>query len=190
MKLAMKPDEIVLFRSFLECCQTFLEFGSGGSTVFAATLVSKEIISVDSSQAWQDQVRDYCTTRNTPVLPRLVHCDVGELKGWGYPKDTSRKANWQRYHSGIWDEIDGKVPDFFLVDGRFRVASFMQIMLHGSPEAPVAIHDFGIRPKYQIVKKVAREIARSENLSIFVRRKDSDRNLISDILKSHAFDPD
>lgn len=51
MKLAMKPGEVALFRSFLECSQNFMEFGSGGSTAFAATLVGKDIISVDSSKA-------------------------------------------------------------------------------------------------------------------------------------------
>lgn len=68
-------------------------------------------------------------------------------------KDTAKRAEWPKYHSDIWDAIDGKVPDFFRVDGRFRVACFMQIMLHGNPEAPVAMHDFGILSNYKIVKE-------------------------------------
>ena len=56
----MSDDECRLFKSILKCSMRYLEFGSGGSTCLAASLVTESNISIDSSLEWLDKVRQVC----------------------------------------------------------------------------------------------------------------------------------
>jgi hypothetical protein len=189
MRLVMKPSEQILLESVLRCCRRYVEFGSGGSTVLAASLVKESVISVDSAVAWLDRVREACVEKECPIVPTLLHADIGPLKEWGFPADASRKSTWPSYHSDIWKHPESTGADFYLVDGRFRVACFMQVLLHGSSEALIGIHDFAARKYYHVIHEAAREIARAESLSIFVRRTNIDQGQISRILDKYAMDP-
>ncbi|HEY4251501.1 MAG TPA: hypothetical protein VGM87_09885 [Roseomonas sp.] len=190
MKLAMKPEEIALFKGLLACSRRYVEFGAGGSTVLAASLVREAVTSVDSSGEWLERVRAACTEQKTPVSPTLIHVDIGDLKEWGYPKDSRRKPDWPRYHSWIRDSRDAALADLFLVDGRFRVASFLQVFLQGNPDSLIAIHDFANRPKYHVIHEFGREVARAENFSVFLRRPGADRERALAVLEAHAAVPD
>ncbi|MBR0665570.1 hypothetical protein GXW71_14520 [Roseomonas hellenica] len=187
MKLAMKPEEIALFKSLLACSRRYVEFGAGGSTVLAASLVKEAVTSVDSSKEWLDRVRQDCEAQKCPVSPTLIHVDIGELKDWGYPRDTKRRPDWPRYYSWLGDSRDGALADLFLVDGRFRVASFLQVFLQGNPDSLIAIHDFANRPKYHVIHEFGREVARAENFSVFLRRPGADRKRALEVLEAHAY---
>jgi hypothetical protein len=189
MKLAMKPEEIALFRSLLSCSRRYAEFGSGGSTVLAASLVRDAVTTVDSSREWLDRVRQGCEAERCPVIPTLIYADIGEVKDWGYPKDATRKAVWRNYHAALRDREDGALADLVLVDGRFRVACFLQMLLWGNPDSIIAIHDF-TRPQYQVVHEFAREVARAQAFSAFVRRPGADRKRALEVLEAHGFMPD
>ena len=52
----MSAAELGLLASFLRCAQHYYEFGAGGSTCLAASLVAQSVTAVDSSQAWLDEV--------------------------------------------------------------------------------------------------------------------------------------
>ena len=134
-------------------------------------------------------VREHCSTRGAPVLPRLVHVDIGPTKEWGYPDGEARRDDWRSYHERIWADPEASRADFYLVDGRFRVACFAQVLLHAAPDALIAIHDFANRPDYHVVHDVAREVARTENLSVFLRRRDYDPRRALAILEEHALVP-
>ena len=49
---------------------------------------------------------------------------------WGRPKKARRRhwARYLRYPRSVWDRPDFEHPDLILVDGRFRVASFLCAM--------------------------------------------------------------
>lgn len=190
MKLAMRPEEIALFKSLLACSRRYVEFGSGGSTVLAASLVREAVTSVDSSSEWLDKVRQECVARECRIEPKLIHVDIGELKDWGFPRNTARKSDWASYHSWIRNGEDGALADLFLVDGRFRVACFLQVFLQGNPDSLIAVHDFANRPKYHVIHEFGQEVARAENLSVFVRRPGADRKRALEVLEAHAFVPD
>lgn len=189
MHVAMTPSEKGLFESFLRCSKRYVEFGAGGSTCFAASLVSGAVTSTDSSKEWLERVRVECLAQDMPVAPTLVHVDIGETGRWGYPADGAKKEHWPGYHTAIWSTPGADQADLYLVDGRFRVACFMQVALRAQPGALVAIHDFAGRPGYHVVREVAREIATSESLSVFVRRPDFDPRRAAAILDEHAFNP-
>jgi hypothetical protein len=76
-----------------------------------------------------------------------------------------------------------------MIDGRFRVACFMQVLLHSRRDALIMIHDFDFRNEYHVVREVAREIAVAGSLSLFIRRGDRNETHIREILAAHEYDP-
>ncbi len=79
--------------------------------------------------------------------------------------------------------------DVYMVDGRFRVACFMQILLHSRRDALIMIHDYDLRSEYHVVKEVAREIVAAGSLSVFQRRDDRNETHMREILAAHEYDP-
>lgn len=181
----MSAEEAALFLSFVRNSRSYVEFGTGGSTVVASRHVQGSIMSVDSSREWLDQVRDACASSQT--RPELVFADIGPTGEWGYPTDASTKQHWPDYHSAIWKMPHSATADLYFVDGRFRVACFAQIVLHCNPDAIIGIHDFSSRPRYHCVREIAREVATAEDISFF--RPLPERKIAETILQSFQEEP-
>ncbi len=162
---AMAPNEIALLLSFLRKSEKYLEFGCGGSTFLASSHVKSWIISIDSSSEWLETVHRACT--GNPAVLDLVLADIGPTGPWGYPTDPATRPRWRNYHSGIWSVPKSMDADLYLVDGRFRVACFAQVVLHCRPNAIIGIHDFSSRQHYHAVHNIAKEICSAEEISFF-----------------------
>lgn len=182
MQPRMSGAETALLTSFLRRTSTYLEFGTGGSTVLAARFVESRITSVDSSVEWLDKVRAACTEAGCKAELDLVFVDIGPTRDWGYPSDSATAPRWPAYHEAVWDRPQARQADFCLVDGRFRAACFLQTLLHCRPDTLIAIHDFDSRPGYHIARQLAREVAMAEDLSVFLPRPDVDPATIRDAL--------
>ncbi len=185
----MSAAELSLFLSFLRCADNYFEFGAGGSTCLASGLASTSVTSIDSSQQWLDDVATYCATTNQPVKPDLICVDIGPTGEWGAPAGVAERAKWPRYHSSCWSNPSAADADLYLVDGRFRVACFMQTILHCRPESLILIHDFASRKEYHVVREVAREVATGEDLAVFQPMQGSVRGRAREILEAHRFAP-
>jgi hypothetical protein len=185
---SMTAKEQTLFLSFLRCSKRYLEFGTGGSTVWAAKHVSQSVISVDSSQEWQRKVAQSCAMNGAAMVPSLVHVDCGPVGDRGYPLDETFKARWPEYFSAVWERPEAAMSDLVLVDGRFRVASFISALLHCSSAASVMFHDFDREP-YQVVRQFAEQIAGTESLAVFRRSSDFDLDRAMAVLEQFRFQP-
>jgi|SRR5579872_3403537 len=183
MQPRMSANEAALFLSFLRKCDGFLEFGSGGSTVVASSNVKSWIITVDSSQAWLDKVVTACA--GNPVKPKIVFADIGPVGDWGVPTDVATRSRWPGYHSDVWQIPQSKDASVYLVDGRFRVACFAQIVLHCRPDAIIGMHDFTSRANYHCVREIGKEIATAEDLSFFLPQPQANEKALS-ILNEYA----
>jgi len=145
------------------CSSAYLEFGTGGSTVLASSLVKQTIVSIDSSKDWIQKVERACMgAPSARVRPHIEHIDIGPVGGFGYPVGEQHRANWPCYHTQIWTGRNCPLFDLCLIDGRFRVACFIQALLHCSPETTILVHDFSSRPHYHDIRLFARELARVE----------------------------
>lgn len=189
MDVRMESDERCLFENVLKCASSYLEFGAGGSTCLAASTSLSSIISVDSSRDWLDRVQSACKGFAASERLKLVHVDIGELGEWGAPKNHLRRSSWPLYHSSVWSEPETNNVDLFMVDGRFRVACFIQCLLHGRSDSLIVIHDFADREYYHHVRRVAREVARARNLSVFIKPRDFDPQAARKLLADHSYDP-
>lgn len=186
MKQRMSEAETGLLEAFLNCSHHYVEFGSGGSTCTAASLVRTSVLSVDSSEQWISKVRSYCASTATKIMPTFLHVDIGAIGDWGTPLNLESRASWPAYHQQLWTDPGSAAADLYLVDGRFRVACFMQIILHCDVDAAIMVHDF-TRKHYQIIREVAREIAVVGELSVFQPLKGGFRKQAREILLAHEF---
>jgi hypothetical protein len=184
----MLESEQALFRCFLSCASNYLEFGSGGSTVMATSLVSHSVCSVESSIDWVAKVEAACAAADG-IRPNLLHADIGPVRDLGYPANENSKERWPIYHTSIWSQPGSTEADLCFVDGRFRVACFLQALLRCDARTIILIHDFATRPHYNIVRSFAREFARSETLSAFRRKADFDSGEAAACLERYRFDP-
>jgi len=185
MQPRMSPAEISLLQSFLVCSDRYLEFGSGGSTCLAAEKVRTAVISVDSDPAWLKKIETYCAQQNIRLMPQLHPVDIGKTGSWGMPIDLNAKDKWPDYHRSVWNNAEAAASDLFLVDGRFRVACFMQIVLRCRPGAIIMVHDFTKRPVYHPIFEVARQIAIADSLVVFQPLPDLAKSKAEEILDNH-----
>jgi hypothetical protein len=190
MQPPMSDAELALYETLLRSSSNYVEFGSSGSTAVACRLVSTSVISVDSSPAWQLQVARFCRAQHTRLQPNCILADIGPVREFGYPEDDSTRALWANYHTAVWSTPGVSNADAYLIDGRFRVACFLQTLLHARPDALVMIHDFSSRPQYHVIREFAREIAATDQLSVFQRRIDFDTTRAAACLASHADTPE
>lgn len=162
----MSTKEFELFLAFVRNSCNYVEFGTGGSTYVASQYVKESIISLDSSREWLDKVQSACG--NNHVKPQMIHIDIGPVGDWGFPTDPNTKHLWPTYHEFIWNHDNSRNGDLYIIDGRFRVACFAQIVLNCNKSSLIMFHDFQSREHYHCVRSIAREIATSEDLSVFV----------------------
>jgi hypothetical protein len=186
---AMTQKEQDLFRCFLRCSKNYLEFGTGGSTVMATANVSNFVISVDSSEVWLAKVAQSCAAARAGIIPLLVHADIGPVRALGYPLDDTFKAKWPQYVSTVWNIPQAAISDLCLIDGRFRVACFLSILLHCSPQTIIMFHDFPERKHYHIVRQFADEIATTDSLVAFRRKTDFRGDLALSVMEEQKFHP-
>jgi hypothetical protein len=172
----MEEDEEALFVEFLRRVDSYVEFGCGGSTVLASSVMEGTILALDSSKEWVDQVAAACAKQPHRPQPQIMHVDIGPTGDWGRPIDDRFRDRWPLYATSIWQIAGAADADLYLVDGRFRVSCFMETLLRCRPDAVILIHDFAPRPAYHVVREFAREIATRSSLSAFMRRADFERD--------------
>jgi len=167
----MAEGERELFATHIKKTDFLLEFGCGGSTVLAAQLGTRKIISVESDRKWLAKI-----SRDPAV--KLVdfmgfHVDIGPTGAWGYPKTRRYVDRWANYPLAVWKVLPEK-PDTVFIDGRFRVACCLQALLHGRPDTKIIIHDFWNRDQYHVLLKYLTCIEKCETLGVFNAKPDID----------------
>lgn len=142
----------------------YFEWGSGGSTEAAAYAARGrrgpvfstpgdrvlQVVSVDSSEAWFDELRrDSELIRLAELEGRLsfVYADVGETEEFGNPADwetTSPGEQAKKAKTYVEAPIDNAGGDFdvVLVDGRWRLACGLSALRHLTSSAIVMVHDY------------------------------------------------
>ena len=146
--------------------ETVLEYGSGGSTVLAASL-GKRVFAVESDGDWAKATGAWIAEHHPEALARVVHCDIGPTGEWGKPFGPERMADFYRYPLEIWDDPDFRHPDVILVDGRFRVACFCAALLRVERETLLLFDDYAGRPDYHQVERLVRPARQVDRMAVF-----------------------
>jgi hypothetical protein len=147
----------------------YLEYGCGGSTVWAANIAKvSTIVSVDTDLAYIEKVRSTIDINNKSRL-LLEFCNFGEVGDWGLPKSTKNYADFYKYSTRPWEicKMNRLVPDTILIDGRFRVACFLYTLLTARVGTQIMFDDYFDRPGYFIVEQFCRLDERKGRMGIF-----------------------
>ena len=129
--------------SCLHESKRFLEFGSGYSTLMAIECQDLKIISIETDIDFLQGMSRYVSEKLKCESIKFIHADVGETIGWGWPKRSNDPLQLLNYTEAIWTnpEIHKFLPDLILIDGRFRVATFLMCLLH-APGSKIIFDDF------------------------------------------------
>lgn len=188
----MDDETRELFIGMVKGARVYVEYGCGGSTVYAFNNSSSKIVCVDSDKEWLDMAFNFMPGR----LDRVEACyvNIGEISEWGFP--TTPKVDGIAYCSWPWTRT--KYADLVLVDGRFRVACTVKTMMEAEPGTPIIFEDYfgkdfsseGYRRDfYSAVERLAAPESRHGRSALFRVPKSIDRNLAEMVLKRHAKDP-
>jgi hypothetical protein len=186
----MSAGETRLYASLLDVATEYLEYGCGGSTILAAERPLLRSTSIDSDPNWITALRQQklIEAAEDEGRLRLLHVDIGPVAEWGRPKDMSRVKSWPEYSQRPWLDA-GYAPDFIFIDGRFRVACALEVILHMRENAVLAIHDFWNRPDYHPVLPYLVWLASVDTLGVFKRRENIALASITTELNRYHLDP-
>lgn len=141
------------FAQLLADSTSYLEYGSGSSTLMAATLVPS-LVSVESDPKFLAAVEGLCGPPAAHEERRFIHAEIGTTGAWGTPllrrPTRLRVAKWIAYPMAPWISVGREYrTETVLVDGRFRVASALAVVLM-QPDTQWAIlfDDYEDRPEY------------------------------------------
>lgn len=132
----------------------YLEYGSGSSTRFFSTFENLNIVSVESDSIYAKAVRKYVSS-NSKV--ELIDSATGITGYWGYPilSAANGSKGW-KYVNSPWRILGEKYqPDVVLIDGRYRVACAMNILLRAANtfKVTIMIDDYLGREEYSYFEK-------------------------------------
>jgi hypothetical protein len=149
----MDSDGLIFFQDQLSRSSCYLEFGCGGSTVYACNDAKvKTVISVDTDPKWIEKIRS--ETSSSDVDLYMDHIDLGKVGNWGTPKTADRYRDFWKYSSSPWRKAAELhvVPDTVLIDGRFRIACFLFSLLTARAGTTIIFDDYCERPHYFVVE--------------------------------------
>lgn len=156
----MDPKSLDFFRESVEGCSSYLEFGSGGSTVLAARS-GKRMVTVESDPYFLKAVVDRIRQEGCldPSTQRFIHADIGPVGPMGRPlfRLPFNHNKFRRYSSIPWETgACQDPPDLILVDGRFRVACALRSIQALRNRFDTILVDDYSRPEYRVIEQFAR----------------------------------
>ena len=163
------------FYSVVNSSKQYLEFGSGSST-FAVAKTDCSLVTVESDRRFLAAVERRCRgIRSESGTSQMVflHGDIGRTGPWGKPilPQLPRPQRWRRYPLVPWEALgSGFRADTILVDGRFRVACALAVVLHQwDSEWTLIVDDFVGRPEYEPIAEYARLVGLHGRMAQFSR---------------------
>ena len=110
-----------------EICKhkSYLEYGSGSSTIFLPKQKNLKLVSVESNYYFANHLKKII--KNLTIL----NPNIGLTGFWGYPlffKNSYKKGF--KYVNSPWEALElNYMPNVVLIDGRYRVACALNILL-------------------------------------------------------------
>jgi hypothetical protein len=177
----------------------YLEYGSGGSTIEAVQTASA-VISVETDKRYLNAVEQRVTeTSANPARFHPIHVDIGWTELWGQPliwvRSKRRVSRWRRYSSAPWELLTAErlVPNFILVDGRFRVASVLEscLQLPDTADCLFMLDDFEVREqRYRVIMDFVSQVERVGRAVLFRRADNFRREDCARLLERYQADPE
>ena len=159
--LPFGADASYAFLERLESCSQYLEFGAGSSTLAVARR-GCALVTVESDPRFLAAVERRCRTQDSSETRHsmaFLHADIGPTGPWGKPvmPRIRRRDAWRKYPLTPWRTLgEAFRADLVLVDGRFRVACALAVILN-QPDVDwtLLVDDYADRPEYGVIERYA-----------------------------------
>jgi hypothetical protein len=189
----MEEEELLLWMNITKKAEHYFEYGIGGSTIMAITqLQVKHVSAVDSDLSWIQYINTLL--QHSGLDSKLSqeisirHVDIGETSKWGYPINNASQDLWPSYAGAI-----ASLPtasDVIFIDGRFRVACTLAVLLNCPSTSLIMLHDVGTKRKYyEAILSYVNIIAQAGSLIVFQRRESVDLDGLIVEWERYRFDP-
>lgn len=187
----MPEAERAHFRERLQGVETYLEFGSGGSTLWAADAGVANILSVESDLDFAEEVRKKVELHPRDVKFYGFPINIGPVKHHGRPRDNREFKRWPSYPLDVWEWIreNGLQPELILIDGRFRLACCAASLLWALRGTVVLFDDYGDRDSYHDVERLVPVRQRVGRMAEFVADDAVPEDKLARLLARSVVDP-
>ena len=187
---SMDEAGLTCFKNTVTNSTCYVEYGSGGSTIFAADVAKvPSIISVESDKNWNADVKSSIVNKTSSLF--IEHCDIGEVGDWGAPKDRKKVDNFWRYSFQPWDIAyeNSLIPDTVLIDGRFRVSAFLTSLLCSRVGTTLLFDDYFGRPEYFVVEQFCQLHEKHGRMGVFISNKNYSPMHLSRMISKYSVIP-
>lgn len=163
----MPDNQIQYFKNVINSCNNYMEFGSGGSTIYASENIGDVGMSFESDYGWYNNVKNKINNDKY----QIKYIDIESKQNtFGYPGKNCN-INKQKLYSTMFKEYINEInPDVVFIDGRYRVSCALQIHNYITDECRVLFDDFLNRKYYHIVLDYY-EIINKVNTMVELRKK-------------------
>ena len=158
----MTKNELVGFLSFLTNNTIFFETGSGCSSIIAK-YYTKKSYAVEGCKDWYEK-----GIKNGLKKNLIFHDLKPDNPIWSYPGKKSTLDDWKKYFQSYKSSYNA---DVILIDGRFKVATALDIFDKIKEDTIVLIHEFQERPKYYIIENYYQYVYHWDRLTAFIKKK-------------------
>ena len=143
------------FKRLLKTSKSYLEYGSGSSTLLAKKL-NKKFISIETDKSFYSFLKD-------KGINQVTYSDIGPTKYYSIPILPAYiiKKKVKKYAQQISSMSKNLkfFPDLILIDGRFRVYVALQVIIFCIKniyykKTIIIIDDFKFRKEYHILKRL------------------------------------
>jgi len=173
------PEQI---RTYLESLYnngplTILEYGSGGSTLLALrSHYANRVFSAETSSEFLKSIIHGARLINAQDRLTPIYCDIGKTKEWGYPDFSCHDANpillskFLGYSIKPWQTLKERrvSPSIILIDGRFRVGTFITAVALAPIGTRILFDDYSDRPRYFAVEEIAKPVRMIGRMAEFI----------------------
>ena len=104
------------------------------------------------------------------LIKNLIFKDLKpDVSFWSYPGRNSNLSDWKNYFQAYKKEYNA---DVILIDGRFKIATAMDIFNKIRNDTIILIHEYNLRPQYYILENYYKYIYHWGSLFVFIKKNE------------------
>lgn len=178
----MEKVDFDIFDNLLKKAVVYLEYGSGGSTIHALKTKVPIVYSVENDSEWETNVKGLASRLDlSKQVFEMCFTDMSPMSRWGTPLVVNLDLS-TKYVKDVWDlcTLSKRLPNVVLIDGRFRVACFIQTLIKlNNTRSTIIFDDYSARKHYKIFESIIKPSRMGSRAAIF-----EDIKLSEDQIKS------
>jgi len=134
-EILMDPMEVDIVLKAIRGRKSYLEWGSGGSTLNFPQFISGKVVSIEHDRRWCQMMPARLAKK------KIFNVDLHCISTIGTNSDEGTYATFKPYIDTI-NTLDESIWDFVLIDGRARVVAAIRALSYIGRESAVIVHDF------------------------------------------------